>query len=284
MQDIATTDKSKLRLLHIKSSLDPLFPCFGDLSVAVFGVEPMPAWPVMAFLDDAGHCVAGLQLQVLTLLCDDAPLAVSAIRNVAVAEDWRGRGLMRDLMARALPWCDQNAGLALLYAESPSLYARHGFAPLPQYAFEADAPRAVGAPTAQRLDVHAAAILAKRFAATRAAVSSLCGVLDDCGMAEHKLEGDTWQLAYDPTLEALIVHEMEGETLVLVDVIAARIPTAGRILGALGMRPARLRTLFTPDKLAWAGRPVPEDAGLMARGSLPPAMRRPFVLPPTFEF
>ena len=247
-------------------------------------MKPMPAWPAMAFVDDAGRCVAGLQHRILRLICDGVPLPVAAIRNVAVVPEWRGQGLMGDLMARTLPWCDAPAAVPLLYAETSALYERHGFASLPQHAFEFAAPDPTGSPSAETIDGRNREALLHRLLASRAPASSLCGVLDDGGMAEHKIRDGTWPLAYDPTLEALFVHECEGETLVLVDVIAADIPSAARILGALGARPRRLRTLFVPDKLAWDGAAVPEDAGLMVRGTPPPAMRRPFILPPTFEF
>ena len=281
--DIAR-DKTKLGFHRIKTGGSEHFSRFVVLAETVFEMEPFPAWPVMAFLDDTGRCVAGLQHFICRLVCDGAPLRVAAIRNVAVAPDWRGHGLMHDLMARTLPWCDAHASVSLLYAEAQSLYASHGFAPLPQHAFEAEAPQPAGMPTGHRLDDRAEERPWKRLLAERVPTSSLCGVLDDGGMAECRLGVETWPLTYDPTLDALIVHELEGETLVLVDVVAARIPSAARILGALGTRPKRLRTLFPPDKLGWKGQPVLEDAGLMVRGTLPPAMRRPFILPPTFEF
>ena len=284
MRGVTKRDKTQLRFDQIDSCENDDFSRFGVLSETVFEMEPAPAWPVMAFIDDIGRCAAGLQHRILRLACDGAPFPVTAIRNVVVAPEWRGHGLMHDLMARTLLWCDAHAAVTLLYAETPSLYARQGFAPLPQHAFEADAPEPTGEPTARPLDGREEGALTTRLLASRAPVSSLCGVLDDGGMAEHKLRSGAWPFVHDAALDALIVREMEGDTLVLCDVISARIPSAARILGALGARPKRLRTLFPPDKLAWDGDPVPDDAGLMARGTLPPAMRRPFILPPTFEF
>ena len=282
MRGVTTRDKAQLRFRQIESRENEHFSRFVVLMETVFTMKPVPAWPVMAFVDDAGCCVAGLQHRVLRLSCDCVPVPMAAIRNVAVVPEWRGQGLMADLMARTLPWCDAHAALTLLYTETPALYARHGFRPISQHAFEAVAPEPAGAQTAHPIDARGE--LLRRLLASRAPVSSLCAILDDGGMAEHKLRDGMWTLAYDPGLEALFVHEWEGETLVLVDVIAAHIPLAARILGALGARPRRLRTLFPPDKLAWEGASVPEDAGLMARGTLPPAMRRPFILPPTVDF
>ena len=284
MRGVTTRDKAQLRFRQIESRENEHFSRFVVLMETVFTMKPVPAWPGMAFVDDAGCCVAGLQHRVLRLSCDSVPVPVAAIRNVAVVPEWRGQGLMADLMARTLPWCDAHAALTLLYAETPRPLRPHGFRPISQHAFEAVAPEPAGAQTAHPIDARGEDALLRRLLASRAPVSSLCAILDDGGMAEHKLRDGMWTLAYDPGLEALFVHEWEGETLVLVDVIAAHIPLAARILGALGARPRRLRTLFPPDKLAWEGASVPEDAGLMARGTLPPAMRRPFILPPTVDF
>ena len=284
MRGAITSDKARLRFRQIESRQSEHFSRFVVLTETVFAMTPAPPWPVMAFVDEADRCVAGLQHCILRLSCDGVPFPVAAIRNVAVAPDWRGQGLMRDLMAKTLTWCDARATVTLLYAETQAVYARYGFEPLPQHAFEGEAPQPVGARAARPLDAVVESALIGRLLAARAPVSCRCGVLDDGGMAEHALRGASWSLAYAPTLDALIVHEMEGETLVLVDVVAARMPSAARILGALGARSRRLRTLFPPDRLGWDGIPVPEDAGLMARGPLPPAMRRPFILPPSFEF
>ena len=123
-----------------------------------------------------------------------------------------------------------------------------------------------------------------RLLAARGPVSSRCSVIDDGGLAADLLGSGTWPIAYDAALNVVIVHEVEDDTLVLVDVAAPRMPSAARILGALGARPARLRTLFPPDRLEWTGVPVADDTGLMVRGPLPPAMRLPFMLPPTAGF
>lgn len=284
MRDGVARDKAQLQFRQTETVENENFSRFAVLSETVFGVKPEPAWPAMLFVDAAGCCVAGLQHRLLTLCGDGTPFQVGAIRNVAVAPEWRGQGLMQDLLTCALPWCDARAAATLLYAETPSLYARHGFVPVPQHAFEGIAPRPAGPPTAQPLDARTATARIGGLLATRAPTSSRLGILDDGGMAEHKLRDGTWPLAYDPASEALIVYEFEGETLAIVDVIAQRIPTAARIVGALDARPRRLRTLFPPDRLAWDGLPMVDDAGLMARGTLPAAMARPFILPPTFEF
>ena len=95
---------------------------------------------------------------------------------------------------------------------------------------------------------------------------------------------DDLTLAYDAAAEMIVVHEWEDDCVTIVDVVAAVMPPLAVILRAVGRPPARLKTLFPPDRLGWEGEAVPEDTGLMARGPPPTAMTRPFMLPPTTEF
>ena len=277
-------DKSALRFCQADSAGDDVFVGFVDLAETVFGAKPSPPWPVWTMVEASSRCVAGLQCRILRLTGEGESFEAAALRNVAVAADWRGLGLMRDLVERALAWCDSQAATTLLYAETQDLYARFGFAPLPQHAFEGEAPEPVGEASARLLDPERNDELLGRLLATRGPVSSHCSVIDDGGLAAELLGGGTWPMAYDAGLDAVIVHEIKDDTLVLVDVVASRMPSAARVLGALGVRPVRLRTLFPPDRLDWAGVPIADDTGLMARGDLPLAMRRPFRLPPTAEF
>lgn len=277
-------DKTPLRFRRTKSGDDDIFSGFVVLAETVFGAYPSPRWPAWTLVDAAGVCVAGLQCRLLRVLCDGLPVEVAALRNVAVAAEWRGRGLMRDLLERVLPWCDAHAAATLLYAETPKLYARFGFAPLSQHAFEGAAPDPVGAATARDYDAGRDGAVLSRLLATRDPVSAGVGVVVDGGLTLQALGGRDWTTSYDPSLDIMVAWAREDETLVLVDVVAARMPEAASILGALGQRPKRLRTLFAPDKLGWEGAPVSDDTGLMVRGALPPAMRRPFMLPPTVGF
>ena len=70
----------------------------------------------------------------------------------------------------------------------------------------------------------------------------------------------------------------------IVDIAARTIPTMAEIVDALRAGTRRVRTLFPPDRLSWDGVPTRDDTGLMIRGPVPAAMRRPFMLPPTTSF
>ena len=277
-------DKPALRFRETKIAGDDVFLGFTSLAETVFGAKPSPPWPAWTMVDASSLCVAGLQCRILRLAGEGETFAVAALRNVAVAVDWRGLGLMRDLLERALAWCDSRAATTLLYAETPALYARFGFVPVAEHAFEGEAPEPEGEASARAFDPAREGELLDRLLAARDPISERCSVIDDGGLAADLLGSGTWPMAYDAEMAAAIAYEIEDDTLVLVDVVARRMPSAARILGALGARPKRLRTLFPPDRLDWAGVPVADETGLMARGTLPSPMRRPFMLPPTAGF
>ncbi len=242
------------------------------------------AWmPFAAFTDD-GACVASVEAAVLRLCCDGAPAAATGLRSVAVRPAWRGRGLFRALTLQALAWCETTPGPTLLYTGEPALYARFGFASLAQHAFVGAMPAvAVATTPARPLDRDGDLALVNRLLATRAPVSERCAMVGATSLFLTALGGEDLAVAHLPAQDALVVYEEDEEALTLVDVVAATIPPLPAILGALPRR-RWLKTLFPPDRLGWDGAPVPDDTGLMRRGPLPPAMRRPFMLPPTAGF
>lgn len=246
-----------------------------------------PAWTPFAYFDRVGHCVACVEAAVLGMILDGQEGAVTAIRLAAVDPDWRGQGLFRDLMAMALPWCEAEAtGPTLLYTEDHALYERFGFRPLAQHAFVGGAPDPLPELFARAIDVRREddVVLVRRLLATRSPVSNQCAIIRAPSLfLANVLAADDLAMTYAPALDALVVYELD-DAITLVDIVAATIPSMAHILGALPARPAGVMTLFPPDRLAWHGEPVPDDTGLMARGTLPPAMCRPFMLPSTAGF
>ena len=243
-----------------------------------------PPWERWAYFDASGQCVAGLEVCGIGLVLDGADQSFAALRLVGVAATHRGRGLFRDLVTHVLPRCDAR-GPTLLYTEEPALYTRFGFTPLAQHAFVSRAPEPVAvARPAVRVDAAHAGRLIDRLAQTRARVSLHCAMSGATDLLRAALAEEGLSLAYAEDLDALLVYETGDEELVLVDVVAAEIPTMGEIVATLRLEVSRVRTLFPPDRLHWQGTPEPDETGLMIRGALPVAMRRPFMLPPTTSF
>ena len=258
----------------------------------VFGFVPLrgngaaPQWMPFGYFDAHGHCVAGVEAARLALVLDGRPACATAIRLAGVAEARRGEGLFKAVMARALDWCETACdGPTLLYTENEALYARFGFESLVQHAFVGAAPEPEPVAAAVPLDRAAAARAFDKLAPHRAPVSDACAIVGADDLVRELLRGDAdLTYAWSAALDAVLVYEEDDDTLVLADVMAAEMPSMAGIVGALGRRSTRVRTLFPPDRLDWIAVAEADETGLMIRGAVPDAMRRPFMLPPTTAF
>lgn len=205
------------------------------------------------------------------------------VQSVAVRPEWRGRGLFRDLMERALAHADARVGLVTLATETPELYERFGFRPLEEASFAG--PLEPGGARANRrrlsLDADGDVALVRDLFARRTPVSLVCGSCDHPSMFFLKaLENPDIVLEHLPDLDAVVAIETcEPGRLCLLDVVAPVIPPLAAIAAALGGEARQARVWFAPDRLGW--RPatiVPEDEGTMVRGRFA-AEGQPFMLP-----
>ena len=270
----------------------PRAAAYARLLEDVFGATPDrsdvpdPPWDLLAFFEPDGDCVAGVEVGELSLVLDGVHSVAIAIRLAGVVPSHRGRGLFRDLMDTALAFSDRRGDGApvLLYTGDASLYARFGFVPLAQHAFAGVPPAPAPSPPARYLDRTEAVGLIDRVGPKRAPVSRHCAVHGALDLLRSNLDDDDLRFAVLGPSDALVVYEQNEDELVIVDVVGATIPTMAEIVGAVGPRAGRVRTLFPPDRLGWDGVPLRDETGLMIRGRVPEAMQRPFMLPPTTSF
>ena len=258
-----------------------------DVEARAAAVGHTPAWTPFGYFDRKAGCAASVEAAAMTMMIDSAKLPITAIRLAAVDSDWRGLGLFRDLMLAALDWCEAAApGPTLLYTADHALYTRFDFHPVVQFKMSGPAPAPLARRATRALDPLAPAngALIRRLLATRAPVSARCALVDAASLFLTNIIGaEDLRLAAIPEFDAIVVYEVDEASILLVDVVAATIPTMAQILSALPPRP-RVTTLFPTDRLDWTGEAIREETGLMLRGRLPEAMRTPFMLPPTTEF
>lgn len=258
-----------------------------DVVARVAAVGRDPVWMPFALFDPEGRCAAGVEAAALTVMADSALSQVTAIRLAGVDPTWRGLGLFRDVMVAALGWCEAAApGPTLLYTADHALYERFGFQPVTQFKTSGQAPPSLARQSSRAIDPRDGVddALLRRLLATRAPVSARCALVGAPSLfLSNVLDAEDLVLAHVAGLDAIIVYEESDTTILLVDIVAAVIPTMAQILSALPPR-ACVATLFSPDRLDWTGDPVREETGLMLKGPAPAAMERPFMLPPTTEF
>jgi predicted N-acetyltransferase YhbS len=257
--------------LHILDSLDARDPTYTPFSYF-----------------DASRCVANVAVFAMPMMVRGERIDAFGVQSVAVRPEFRGRGLCRDLMERALAWCDARAGLMLLRTSIPELYLRFGFHAVREFEFvgQAPGPAPLGLEPVRPVRLPADASLLKRLLRTRAPVSDLAAVLGHGTMFLLNVsDAHSPRLDYVPGLDAVVATETTDAAWRLVDIVAPRIPSLATLLGALGGHPDRVRVCFPPDKLAFAAEPRPAatETVLMVRGRALDGLE-PFMLPPTAAF
>ncbi|MCE1237240.1 MAG: GNAT family N-acetyltransferase [Hyphomicrobiales bacterium] len=230
---------------------------------------------VVAFGWWAGdELVANVSLYGRTLWLAGEPTPAFGLQSVVVRPAWRGHGLFRDLMTRALAFADARAPRVTLSTETPELYRRFGFRDLAETVFRGPLRPAAGAPNARRLSLadDADVALVRALYARREPTSRLCAACDHPAPFFLKtLESPEIALHHLPDLDAIVaIEETTPEVLTLLDVVAADIPPLATIAAALGAPIDEAEVHLTPDRLAWTpAREEPDDAGAMVRGPWP---------------
>ena len=242
-----------------------------------------------SYFDARGRCIANVGVFPMPMVVRGQRIDALAIQSVAVRPEHRRHGLCRDLLSRALAWCDAHARLVLLRTAIPDLYARFGFREMPQHCFVglAPVPDAGGPNSARAIALPADLALVKRLLRGRSPVSDRVGLLAHGPMFLLNIAAmDRFRLHHLPMVDAIIVSEAAAAgQFRLIDIVGRRIPPLASILGALAIRPDRVEICFPPDKLHYVGDARPIDAAtvLMARGNFVDASER-FMLPPTSDF
>ncbi|SCB57802.1 hypothetical protein GA0061105_103259 [Rhizobium aethiopicum] len=205
---------------------------------------------------------------------------------------WRGRGLYRDLTVKALDWCEQQGFEAvILYTDKPSLYEPYGFRSIPLHRYEGAAP-APSTPAAAALPLSATnaddLALLQALLKARSPVSTTLSVTANAAMflINTQLDPDI-RVSFLGDERAAIAWKMDAAgRFSLVDVVATEIPTLAAILGGLEIASTHIEVLFRPDKLGWAGDPLPLQSGttLMLRGLGDMTPHFPAMLSPMADF
>jgi predicted N-acetyltransferase YhbS len=265
-----------------------------DIDIAILDDlgGPDPGSMPFAWFDGSGQCVANLTAFPMPLMLGGRIVRAHGLQSGAVRPSWRGRGLYRDILARALAWCGEQQGeLVILTTASPELYIKAGFQPVAQHRFLASPPPAEAvAPQARLLNLTrwADLELVQGLLAQRTPVSKAVAVTGHAAMfLFNAASTPSLQLSYLPSIDAVVAwDEEETGTFRLVDIVGSTIPSLGFILAALNKRPVSVEICFPPDRLGCEARatPLEEDLVLMVKGEVPSTMQEPFRLPPTAGF
>jgi predicted N-acetyltransferase YhbS len=242
-----------------------------------------------AFVAFAGNApIAHVGVIEIPLVIDGCHKSAAGIHAVCTHPDHRGRGHCRALLEEALAHCDAHHDIALLYTGHVGLYEKFGFWRTREHCF-----RAAVHPRTSPADRAAVALpegdpatleVVRRLLACRTPISEQLGVVEASILwginAVLQSGGEIRRLHYLPDLDVITVHEIDGWTLRLYDVIGRRIPPLAELLERIATPVDTVIAFFTPDRLEapFTPEPIPAPYGdLMIRGTL--GARTPFMFP-----
>ena len=203
---------------------------------------------------DGGRAVANVSCSPMNLVVGGERVAAVQIGTVSTQEDYRGRGLIRALITRALEQSEGTHPLAFLLANETTsdFYQRFGFRRVCEHSFTAPAPDFEPAKVPARkllLDHLPDLDLLTRLADRRSPVSRMLGVYDQTWLLLFHA-AVTWpeRLTYIEPLDVVVISIAQGSALKLIDVIGERIPSLQEIYPYVGSHKFKsIEFGFTPD-------------------------------------
>jgi len=275
----------------------PVFQSVMCLLADTFGldVEPLktfdlfePTYRSFSYLDKEGNCVANVSTINVPLFLSGIPVKAMGIQSVATRPSYRHRGLSRDLLARALAWCDKQSDLVLLHTSIPDFYLPFGFCSAQEHFFVGKPPETAGEACSYKLSWESQKDrdLLRDMLLSRSPVSQVASICGLPGMFVLNAMGTEGLSLYNlPALQVIVaVRHKEDGTLCLFDIVGQKMPTLSQIFGALGCATQRIETHFSPDLLGWKGTETAcqKKNVLMVRGKF--NIDKPFMLQPTIAF
>lgn len=243
-----------------------------------------------------GRLVAHVGVCECCLSVGDRPRSIMAVHAVCVHPEYRGRGVGREVMERALEHVDATgAKSVMLWSEKADFYSKFGFHAFPEHRFVVSAPRSIRTPFQPwKPDCTAHLARLQQLLRGRRPVSGVVAAGDpgwhffiDLAIwagGEVSSVGD--HVALLPDHDAAMVYEVAGTTLHLHDFIGTEFPALGHLVDVArqssGSEIEQVEFHFTPDRFAVAATPVApvDDDFLMIRGEPFVPDGRPFALSP----
>ena len=264
-----------------------LFPRVLELLGVVFGFVPEQVraaeaiglrWPevsrpfAVTLGDAAGPVASHVGVLELPLIVQGRRVLAAGIHAVATHPEHRGQGLYRRAMEAALAYVDARFEVAILSTSEPAIYAPFGFREVAEQRFVGPAPTRDRPGAARPLDYSAREDVLRLhdLLAGREPVSRRFGLVGESAVFCFNQAKDPPR--YAPSLDALLVCEIEAGTLRLYDVVAPRMPTLEQIVEVLPEPVEQVEVYFEPAVLQADLRPEPHvldgDDRLCVRGPL----------------
>ncbi|MHC5040163.1 MAG: GNAT family N-acetyltransferase [Planctomycetota bacterium] len=236
------------------------------------------------------RAVANVSTMKLSLFLEGKPVPACGILTVASRPEFRGQGLVRTLLEKAVPWSAERSDVLLLFAgeDSKGLYEKFGFRVHRETSFLGRIPPREKREGIRPMDLEDEGDR-KRMEAlvrNREPVSNRIGFGADVPLFQfNAMHYYKDRIHFIEPLDVSVLFDVQKETVKFIDVVGSPVPSFNEIVPFLPGDCDTVEFLFYPDKmdLDTAPRPLQAEEIFMVRGDFPLA-DQPFMIPYTGHF
>ncbi|KAA0760333.1 GNAT family N-acetyltransferase [Bacillus sp. SH5-2] len=249
------------KLLLEEPKREQLFPLFEE----VFGItiQTLNDFSESGYWDDTykalsflyeNKAIANVAAFSLPLLVNGERINAAGIQSVMTHPNFRGQGLMTQLMSKMIEEIDKTCECTLLFTEKPELYTSFGFKVVQEYLMTIQYDKKNNNESSLReLDYYMEEDrkLIHETIDSSQRLSNNFSTLNFRPSFYLNMYDSEWneKLYYSEKLDALIVYEANNEKLKLYGVFAPVIPVLDEICGEIAERFTEIQFYFSPDQL-----------------------------------
>lgn len=235
--------------------------------------------------ESKGKAIAHVALLECTVLIHGQRHHMGALHAVCTQTAYRGQGLATDLILESLRWTETRCQTVFLFTEIPAFYERLSFQRVPEHRFHLRNSLPTGSESLRQISAPRDNNLFLRYFRERTPLSNRVWVEDNGLIAAFNALFSDYPnyspVYYSPLIDGFICYYIEGRTLHLLDIVAAKMPSLEVILAHLPNAIDDIYFYFSPDRLTDQATPGPyvyDNGHLMVYGSW--EVSSPFMVSP----
>jgi predicted acetyltransferase len=252
MNDYLSDSKLFERVIN---TVNEVFP--GSKNFALQGIQYKAAWDktsIPFIIEEHGEIIAHAGVIPLTLMMNGNKHQGAAIHGVCVKKEHRGKGYFKQLMKEAMQYIDTHFESSFLVTDKPYLYKNYPYKTmLPEYDFVVndEIKLKVKAPDLRMLDLNNPQdlTLVHLLLDTRIPLSNQFSIINKNASTLFILNAMHRNIAYSDKLNAIIIYEVENETLYLKEIVAHSQCSFISIIESIPETFKKIVLQFCPDNL-----------------------------------
>jgi hypothetical protein len=176
---------------------------------------------------------------------------VAAIHGICVKEEFRGKGLFKQLMQEVLKYIENNFDASLLFTDKPNLYKPYNFSVLPEYNFILNSHNINKADSDLRilsLDNRDDLKTMQDLLSDHLPLSNQMSLINETTI--FVLDNLNKNIYFSSKLNAIIIYEITINTLYIKDILAKKQFRLKDIIELIHEKYDKIILQFCPDKFS----------------------------------